>query len=62
MLDPAHPLYLPKGSIRAILALVVVVFGGAFLIAAGATEAIIGIVGVVIGYYFGRRDAETPVA
>ena len=62
MLDTSSPLYLPPGSVRAILALTVIIFGGAYLIASGAQDAVIGIVGVVAGWYFGKRDAEAPSA
>jgi len=65
MFNPQEPLWLPKGSVRAILALFVVITVVGFLIATGGQEALtalVGIVGVVIGWYFGKRDSEEPTA
>jgi hypothetical protein len=61
MLDPEEPLWLPRGSVRAILALFVTIVGIGFLIAADMAEPIIGFVGLALGYYFAKRDAEQPV-
>jgi hypothetical protein len=60
MLDPRYPLWLPKGSIRGVLALLIVVFGGGYLITAGATEAVIAIVSTVATFYFVERGREAP--
>lgn len=53
----AHPLNLPKGSVRAIITLVFIIIG---IIALFIDElvfiVVLPIVTLVIGYYFGRRS------
>lgn len=62
-MNPNEPLGLPRGSVRAILALVLVVSVIAFNAIAMLTgtqpdQATIGLAGMVVGYYFGKRDTE----
>ncbi len=53
------PLGLPVGSVRAILAIVVVIGAIAYwIIYKDMPTEFLGIVGIVIGYYFGERTAE----
>lgn len=53
-----HPLNLPKGSVRALLALIVVGSAvAAYFLKENASE-LLGIAGVIIGYYFKQRDDE----
>jgi hypothetical protein len=61
-----NPLGLPDGSLRAVLAFVLVSFLGFYVLAnvLGATElripdSLLGIIATVIGFYFGSRAAET---
>jgi len=57
-----HPLWLPKGSIRAILALGVT-FGamGYFFVIRDFPEALVTLVGVVVAFYFGTKaGSEKP--
>lgn len=54
-----HPLHLPKGSVRALLAILVV--GGAVLLEllrGGAPEWVMASATVVLGFYFGARSAS----
>lgn len=65
MLDPKQPLWLPAGSVRALLAIFVVGVGMAFLIARGGEQsvaAVVGFMGLALGYYLGKQvsDAEKP--
>lgn len=53
------PLGLPKGSVRALIALIVV--GGSlgfYLTHGDLPQSLLGILGVIIGYYFGSRAAN----
>jgi len=55
-MDPKQPLWMPQGSVRAILAIVLV---GAFIALAflgRSLEAMTGIVGAVVGWYFAKTD------
>jgi len=61
LLNPNEPLWLPRGTVRAIIALFTVIAVTSFLILQGgdaATTALAATLGVVIGYYFAKRDAE----
>jgi hypothetical protein len=61
--DKSQPLWLPKGSVRAILALVVVVaYVARFL--GGTVEPVdfLPLVTLVIGYYFGQKAAAPSPA
>jgi hypothetical protein len=49
MLQPDYPLWLPEGSVRAILALAVV---GAFI---GGWVTELEIVTLILGFYFGQK-------
>jgi len=60
MFNGTEPLWLPKGSVRALIALFVVIGGGAFLIFDGATEAVAATIGSVITWYFVKREDEAP--
>lgn len=54
-----EPLGLPRGSVRAILAIMIVgstVIG--FTIGTAVDQALVGIAGAVVGYYFAARGAE----
>lgn len=58
-----EPLGLPRGSVRAILALLlvgsVVVFAGVSMVTGNAApESMIGLAGMVVGYYFAKRDND----
>lgn len=54
------PLGLPKGSVRAILALVIVIaaIAGVFLLPADAAGLLLALAGVVTTAYFGERNRE----
>ena len=58
MFSSDFPLWLPRGSIRSILALFITIGGGAYLIASGAQEAIIAVVSSVTAFYFVQRQQE----
>ena len=54
-----EPLWLPKGSVRAIIALAVVGAGiGMFAIKGNIPEALVGIIGMIVGFYFGKKAGE----
>ena len=54
-----NPLWLPVGSVRAIIALTVVGAGvGMFIAKGNVPEALVGIIGLVIGFYFGKKAGE----
>lgn len=56
-----EPLGLPEGSVRAILALVIVVATvvAMFLGKTGAAGPLSSVAGAVIGFYFGNRTANS---
>ncbi len=56
MLDKLNPLWLPKGSVRAILALFIVVIGMAYMVANG--KDVEAIVLLALGWYTIARVAE----
>lgn len=63
LLNPSEPLWLPNGSVRAILALLVVVstilFNGIRIIQGDVPDATtVGLAGMVLGYYFAKRDGD----
>lgn len=62
MLDPKQPLWLPQGSVRALLAIFVVVVGVLYLLWKGgdqSTAAMIGFIGLALGYYLrGMTDTK----
>jgi len=55
-----QPLGLPKGSVRAILALILVVATliAIFLKDQEVSRFLVPLVSVIVGYYFGRRSVE----
>jgi len=57
------PLGVPQGSIRAVLALVVICTASATIFIGTVSESsqtfIFGLAGVAFGYYFGSRGSET---
>ncbi len=54
-----NPLGLPRGSVRAIIALVIVLASlVAYIVYNDLPQAMAGVLGVVIGYYFGSRNAN----
>lgn len=62
MFKDNQPLWLPEGSVRAIIALFVTISTIAFLISVGgevAIAALAGTLGSVITFYFMKRDADT---
>ncbi len=56
MLDKLNPLWLPKGSVRAILALFIVVTGMAYMIATG--QDVKDLVLLALGWYTIARVAD----
>ncbi len=58
MLDPKMPLWLPEGSVRAILALFVTVVGFGYLVASGGD--VLPLITLVLGFYFGTRKTAAP--
>lgn len=57
--DNGQPLGLPRGSIRALLALMIVATALYIVATTGnLPEILIGLVGVVVGWYFGSRGAN----
>ena len=60
-MNPNEPLWLPPGSVRSLLALFVVIVGVGYLIFVDQAEAVIGFVGLALGYYFGMRTNDTQV-
>ena len=58
-MDPNHPLGLPRGSVRALLANFIVLAALVyFLLYQDLPQALAGVLGVVIAYYFGSRTAN----
>lgn len=66
-LDPKQPLWMPQGSVRAILAIVVVIATvllvaalalGRQLDAADAVAALVGLATLVLGFYFVTRGVS----
>lgn len=57
-----EPLGLPRGSVRAILALIIVVAAvvGVFVLAAEAAGLLLALAGVVTSFYFKGREAVAP--
>jgi len=54
-----YPLGLPRGSVRAIIALTVIVGCLAYIVLyRDFPQALNALLGVVIGYYFGSRNAN----
>ncbi len=54
------PLGLPEGTVRAILAILIVAGTIAYLIVyKNLPEALVGIAGIIVGHYFGTRQGET---
>jgi len=50
------PLWMPEGSVRAILALIVVAFSMLTIAKEGdIPQSLLGILGMVMGFYFGVR-------
>ena len=63
MLDPKQPLWLPQGSVRALLAIFVVVVGTLFLLWKGGDQsiaAVIGFIGMALGYYLRGQVGTKP--
>ena len=57
-LEEKLPLGLPQGSVRAIIAILLTLsLVGYLMIYKEVAEPILGVVGIVIGYYFGVRQA-----
>ena len=59
--DPLRPpLWMPEGSVRAVLALLAVLGAVvATMMGLEKSDVLIGLAGPVLGYYFGRRETET---
>ncbi len=56
-LDPTQPFALPEGTVRACLALVALgSLCASFIMYKWAPDALVAIVGTVIGFYFGARQ------
>lgn len=63
-LDPNQPLWLPEGSVRAIIALFTVVSVVTFFVLLGgevAVAALAATLGSVITFYFTKRNATPPI-
>jgi hypothetical protein len=61
MIDPTQPLWLPKGSVRAILALLVVVPAAIIALSSGITftsDQIIGLVSLILTAYFVQKSSQ----
>lgn len=59
LLDKNNPLGLPKGSVRAVLALFITGFSFFYFIKNNEFPSdLIGINGFVLGYYFTKRDTD----
>ena len=54
------PLWMPVGSVRAILAIGIVAAAiiGVFVLAAEAAGLLLALAGMVVGFYFKTREAE----
>ena len=54
------PLWMPEGSVRAILALMIVLSAiiGVFFLAPEVAGLLLGLAGIVTGFYFKTREAE----
>lgn len=66
-MNSSEPLGLPRGSVRAILALAIVgstiVFNGIAMVTGGTPDATtVGLAGMVVGYYFAKRDGDGTIA
>lgn len=62
-MNPTQPLGLPAGSVRAILALLIVgstiVFNGIAMLTGNPTDPMtVGLAGMVVGYYFAKRGDD----
>lgn len=58
-LNQNEPLGMPKGSVRALIALSIVVFSMSFFWTYNKFPSeLTSLIGVVIGYYFGARNSE----
>jgi len=61
MFNPKAPLWLPYGSVRAILALVIAAVTCALVLTDRITgEAFLAIASAVIAFYFGAKSATNP--
>lgn len=62
MLNPKQPLWLPQGSVRAILALVLVIaVVGLSFAALVDPEKLVELAVMVIAFYFGAKASQAPV-
>lgn len=62
MVDELNPLWLPKGSVRAILAISLIVTLMYLSITTGdIPDAVLGITSIIIGFYFGKRDNDKTI-
>ena len=58
MPENENPLHLPKGSVRALVALVIVVASVTYLfVNKELPTGLVGVLGAVIGFYFGQKVA-----
>jgi hypothetical protein len=63
MFNPKAPLWMPYGSVRALLAIALLVVVCVLALNKGITgEAFLTIVAVVIGFYFGAKSPTDPNA
>jgi len=51
-----QPLWLPAGSVRAVIALFVTVVGFGYLVASGGD--VLPLITLVLGFYFGTKDTQ----
>lgn len=56
MFNSSEPLWLPAGSVRAVLALFVTVVGFGYLVASGGD--VLPLITLVLGFYFGTKDTR----
>lgn len=59
MLDKTNPLWLPPGSVRSLIALIVVGTTMALFVSGNAPDGLVAIAGAIIGFYFTQRAEGT---
>lgn len=62
MFDKASPLWLPPGSVRSILAIIIVLTTMALFVTGNAPDGLVAIAGAIVGWYFNKTGADKPEA